>query len=338
MAGAPSRRPAAYLEMLESRILLALVVVVGVPLATVAYVYLVEKVVGLLPQRSRNGIRPWLWVAPAILLLGVFLVYPTFNTLYLSFLDARSTEFVGLDNYRYIFSDRNVLISIRNNGLWLVFLTLLTVVFGLMFAIMFDKVRYEAAAKALIFLPMAISFVAAGVIWRLMYDYQPPLQPQTGTLNGILAAFGADPVPWLLNQPGNNFALIIVAVWIWTGFALVILSAGLKGIPAEILEAARVDGASEWQTLTKVTIPMMGSTIAVVATTMIIFALKAFDVVYVMTNGNFGTEVMANRMYKEMFNFTHYGRAGAIAVVLLLAIIPIMLFNIRRFREQEAIR
>ena len=324
--------------MFESRLLLALIFVVGVPLATVAYVYLVEAFVRLLPFGSRDTVRPWLWVGPAVLLLAVFLVYPTLNTLYLSFFSANSSEYVGLANYGYIFTDRSVLISVRNNGLWLVFLTGLTVAFGLLFAILFDKVRYEAAAKALIFVPMAISFVAAGVIWKLMYDFRPPLQPQTGTLNGILAAFGSDPVPWLLNQPWNNFALIIVGVWIWAGFSLVILSAGLKGIPTEILEAARVDGANEWQTLSRVTIPMMGSTIAVVATTMIIFALKAFDVVYVMTSGNFGTDVMANRMYEEMFSFNHFGRAGAIAVLLLLAIIPIMFFNIRRFREQEAIR
>ncbi|HEX7003283.1 MAG TPA: sugar ABC transporter permease [Trueperaceae bacterium] len=324
--------------MFESRLLLALIVVVGVPLATIAYVWLVERLVGLLPDRTRDGIRPWLWVAPGILLLTGYLVYPTLNTLYLSFLDANSTEFVGLANYRHIFTDDSFITSLRNNALWLVFLTAFTVGFGLLFAILFDKVPYEAAAKALIFLPMAISFVAAGVIWKLMYDFQPPGRPQTGTLNAITTSLGGDPVAWLLNQPWNNFFLIIVGVWVWTGFALVILSAGLKGIPAEIIEAARVDGATEWQTLTRVTIPMMGSTIAVVATTMIIFALKAFDIVYVMTSGNFGTDVIANRMYEEMFNINHFGRAGAIAVILLLAIVPIMFFNIRRFREQEAMR
>jgi alpha-glucoside transport system permease protein len=324
--------------MIESRLLMALVVVVGVPAATVGYVALVESLVRLLPQRFRNNVRPWLWVGPAVLLLAVYLIYPTLNTLYLSFFNANSTSYVGWANYRYVFTDSGVITSLRNNGLWLVFLTGLTVTFGLLFAVLFDKVRYEAVAKALIFLPMAISFVAAGVIWKLMYDYQPPTFAQTGTLNGIAAAFGADPVPWLINRPENNFALILVGVWVWTGFALVILSAGLKGIPAEILEAAKVDGANGWQSLTKVTIPMMGSTIAVVATTMIIFALKAFDVVYVMTNGNFGTDVIANRMYKEMFNYSHFGRAGAIAMILLLAIVPVMLFNIRRFREQEAIR
>jgi alpha-glucoside transport system permease protein len=324
--------------MLESRLLLALLVIAGVPAATVGYVALVEALVGRLPPRYRNGVRPWLWVGPAVALLLFYLVYPTLNTFYLSFLNANSTQYVGLANYRYVFSDSSVLTSLRNNALWLVFLTGLTVTIGLLMAVLFDRVRYESVAKALVFVPMAISFVAAGVIWKLVYDYQPPTLPQTGTLNGLMAIVGADPVPWLINRPGNNFALIIVAVWVWTGFALVILSAGLKGIPTEIIEAARVDGASAWQTLTRVTIPMMGSTIAVVATTMIIFALKAFDIVYVMTNGNFGTDVIANRMYKEMFNYSHFGRAGAIAVILLLAIVPVMLFNIRRFREQEAIR
>lgn len=324
--------------MIDSRLVMALIVVVGVPAATIAYVALVEALVRRLPFRVRDGVRPWLWVGPALLLLAVYLVYPTLNTLYLSFFNANSSEYVGLANYSYVFSDGSVITSLRNNGLWLVFLTGLTVTFGLLFAVLFDRVRYEAAAKALIFLPMAISFVAAGVIWKLMYDYQPPTFPQTGTLNGITTALGSDPIPWLINRPGNNFALIIVGVWVWTGFALVILSAGLKGIPTEILEAAKVDGANAWQSLTKVTIPMMGSTIAMVATTMIIFALKAFDVVYVMTNGNFATDVIANRMYKEMFNYSHFGRAGAMAMILLVAIVPVMLFNIRRFREQEAIR
>jgi alpha-glucoside transport system permease protein len=180
--------------------------------------------------------------------------------------------------------------------------------------------------------------VAAGIIWKLMYDYQPPAKPQTGTLNAIVTALGGQPVPWLVDRVTNNPALIWVGVWVWTGFALVILSAGLKGIPQEIIEAARVDGANEWQILFRITIPMMSSTIAVVATTMVIYALKAFDVVYVMTNGNFGTDVIANRMYKEMFNYNQFGRASAIAVVLLLAIVPVMLININRFRQQEAIR
>ncbi len=258
--------------------------------------------------------------------------------MYLSLFNASSTKFVGVDNYVFFFTNSGTLISLRNNLLWLVFLTLFTVTFGLLFAVLFDRVSYEAAAKALVFLPMAISFVAAAIIWKLMYDYQPAGRPQTGTLNALVSLTGGQPVPWLIDQTTNNPALIWVGIWMWTGFALVILSAGLKSIPDEIIEAARVDGATEFQILRSITVPMMGSTIAVVATTMIINALKAFDIVYVLTSGNFNTDVIANRMYKEQFIFSNTGRSSAIALILLLAIVPVMLYNIRRFREQEAIR
>jgi alpha-glucoside transport system permease protein len=186
---------------------------------------------------------------------------------------------------------------------------------------------------------MAISSVAAGVIWKFMYDFRPPGQPQTGTLNAIVTSIPTmEPHAWLLEKSINNAALIFVAVWMTTGFCMVILSAGLKGIPSEVLEAARVDGANEWQVFWRIMFPMLGPTIAVVATTMVITALKAFDIIYVMTNGAFGTDVVALRMYKELFSSRNFGRSSAIAVVLLLAIIPIMLLNIKRFREQEAIR
>jgi alpha-glucoside transport system permease protein len=201
-----------------------------------------------------------------------------------------------------------------------------------------DRVRYESVAKSVIFVPLAISFVGAGVIWRFMYDFRPPGTAQTGTLNGLLAGLGIDPVPWLINSPFNTVALIIVAAWIWTGFCMVILSGALKGISTELLEAARVDGANELQVFRSITFPLLLPTIAVVATTMVITSLKAFDIVYVMTNGAFDTEVIANRMYKELFAFGQPGRASATAILLLLLIIPVMAINIRRFRQQEAIR
>lgn len=317
---------------------MALVVVIGVPLATIGYIALADWLAGFLPNRIRDRVRPWLWAGPALLLLTVYLIYPAINTIYLSFFNADSSKYVGGENYVFFFTNSSTLGALKNNLLWLVFLTGFTVVIGLLLAVLFDRVRYEPAVKALIFLPMAISFVAAGVIWKLMYDYQPPGEAQTGVLNAVLQAVGAQPVPWLVDRTTNNPALIGVGVWMWTGFALVILSAGLKSIPQEIIEAARVDGATEWQILRQVTIPMLASTIAVVATTMVISALKIFDIIYVMTNGNFGTEVIANRMYKEMFNYNNFGRASAVAVVLLIAIIPVMLYNIRQFRQQEAIR
>lgn len=322
------------------RLLLGLTVVVGVPAATVIYVYVIEWLLARMPDRMRTTVRPWLWIGPALILLTFYLIYPTLNTIYLSFFNANSTAFVGTDNYVYSFSNSAMLTAIRNNVLWLIFFTLLTVGFGFIIALLADRVRYESGVKAMIFLPMAISYVASGVIWKLMYQYDPPVRPQTGTLNALLTAVvpGADPVAWLITQPLNNFALILIGVWMWTGFATVILSAGLKSIPEEILEAARIDGASEFMILRHITLPMMNSTIAVVATTMVINVLKVFDIPYVMTNGNFGTEVIALRMYKEMFNFRHFGRASAIAVILFLAIVPIMIYNIKRFQEQEAMR
>jgi alpha-glucoside transport system permease protein len=325
---------------MSDRLILALAVVVGVPAVLVGYVTAVEAGLRLLPARRRPGVRPWLWVAPALGFLAVFLLYPALRTVYLSFRNANSERWVGLENYRFIFTDHTMIVSLRNNVLWLVLYTLLTVTFGLLIAVLTDRVRYEAVAKAIIFMPMAISLVAAGVIWRFMYNYRPPGVPQNGTANAALTAIipGFEPQAWLINRPWNNIALIIAAVWIWTGFCMVVLSASLKGISRELLEAARVDGANEWQTFRRIVVPLLAPTIAVVTTVMIITALKAFDIVYVMTSGNYNTDVIANRMYKEMFNVRNYGRASAIAVLLLAAIIPVMVLNMRRFRGEGAVR
>jgi len=287
----------------------------------------------------KGGVIPWLYIGPTLLILAFFLVYPTINTIYLSFLDKRLENFVGLSNYVWTFTSKPMRTAFRNNILWLVLFTALTVSLGLILAVLLDRVSYESVAKSIIFLPMAISFVSAGVIWKFVYAFRPAQAAQIGLLNAIrVGVFHAQPVGWLVNRNTNNFALIAAGVWIWTGFCMVILSAAYKGIPKELLEAARVDGANEWQIFWRVILPMMKPTIAVVTTTMIINVLKVFDIVYVMTNGDFGTEVIANRMYKEMFHFHNFGRASAIAVVLLLAIIPVMLVNIRRFQEQEAMR
>jgi alpha-glucoside transport system permease protein len=280
-----------------------------------------------------------LWVLPALGALAVFWLYPVANTVYLSLRNSNSEEWAGLSNFVYVFTDGAMLSALRNNLVWLVLFTLLTVGGGLLAAVLTDRVPYESAAKSIIFLPMAISAVGTGVIWRFMYDYRPPGTPQRGTLNALLTLIpGAQPQPWLINEPINTIALIVAYAWIWTGFCMVILSAGLKGIPAEVLEAARVDGANEWRVFWGIIFPMLGSTIAVVTTVMLVTVVKTFDIVYVMTNGNFNTEVIANRWYKEMFNFKEFGRASAIAVVLMLAIVPIMIYNLREFRAQEARR
>lgn len=288
---------------------------------------------------KQKSVLPWLFLGPALLLQLLYLIYPALHTIYLSFFDARSEQFVGLDNFVFIFTSKATRIALRNNLIWLVFFTLLTVGLGLGIAVLTERVKYRSVARSVVFLPMAISYVAAAVIWKFVYAYRPQGVPQIGLLNGVLSIFPSfEPVGWLVNKSFNNMALIMVGVWVWTGFCTVILAAGLNSIPGEILDAARVDGANEWQTFRYVTLPMMKPTIAVVATTMVIFVLKIFDIIYVMTNGTFDTEVIANRMYKEMFQFHNFGRASAIAVVLLLALVPFMVINIRRFQEQETYR
>ncbi|NEO68628.1 MAG: sugar ABC transporter permease [Moorea sp. SIO3H5] len=277
----------------------------------------------------------WVYLAPALALLTAYLILPTLNTIYISFLDKRSQNFVGLDNYIFAFTNPNMGIAFRNNVLWLVLVTGFSVGLGLIIAVLVDRVRYEPVAKSIIFMPMAISFVGASVIWRFIYAFRPAGSEQIGLLNGIITSLGFEPVGWLVERELNNYALIVIMIWLQTGFCLILLSAAIKGIPKDIIEAARIDGASEWQIFWKITIPMIQGTIAVVVTTVVIAVLKVFDIVWVMTGGNQNTEVIASRMIKEMFNYRNFGRGSAIAVILLLVIIPVMISNIRRFREQE---
>jgi len=301
---------------------------------------------------------PWLWLAPALALLGVFLVYPVVDTLRRSFLDERSRSFVGFDNYRFIIENPQPLVSdthsaLLNNFMWLTLFTVITVALGLTLAVLTGRVRYEAAAKSAIFIPMAISFVAAAVIWRFMYEFNTDI----GTVNATVTSLGGESTDWLrdtgapqtwLTERGpdtlprpiqiNNFALIFVGVWMWTGFAMVVLSAGLKGISTEILEAARVDGANEWQIFRRIIAPILSPTIVVVATTLVIQGLKKFDLVWVMTGGRFKTDVVATLFYKEAFRVGDFGVGAALAVVLLLWVLPIMVIGIRRFQFQEETR
>ncbi|MEA1964795.1 MAG: sugar ABC transporter permease [Candidatus Aerophobetes bacterium] len=279
---------------------------------------------------------PWLYLGAALAVLAFFLIYPSINTIYLSFFGRNSEKFVGASNYVYAFTNRTMLTALRNNILWVVVFTPLTVFLGLILAVMLDRVKYETTVKFIIFIPMAISFVGASVIWKFVYAYRPPLASQIGLLNAFLGVLHFPPLPWLIKRPWiNNLSLIGVGVWVWTGFCMVILSASYKALPRQLLEAARIDGANEWKVFWKVIFPLMMPTITVLITTQLITVLKVFDIVYVMTNGNFGTEVIANRMYKEMFNFRNFGRASTIAVVLLLLVLPMMLINLKRFRERR---
>ncbi len=321
-----------------SRILDVILAIVFGSGGVIGLFYLANYGINALPKPWNRNFLPWVYIAPAMALLSAYLILPTIQTIYLSFFDGRSENFVGLKNYVFAFTDRAMLVAFRNNLLWLVLVTGFSVSLGLIIAVLVDKVRYEPIAKSLIFLPMAISFVGASVIWKFMYAYKPAGDEQIGWLNFIMVNLGFEPVGWLVERSFNNLALIAIMIWLYTGFCMVILSAAVKGIPEDIIEAARIDGANSWQIFWRITIPMIRSTILVVSTTVIILVLKVFDIVFVMTGGNQGTEVIASRMIKEMFNFRNFGRGSAIAVILLLLIIPVMIGNIRRFRAEEKLR
>ena len=305
----------------------------------------------MVPKIMKQGaLTPWLYLSAALAIMLVFIVYPTANTVYLSLRNKTGEQSAAVDcvpgqpcwgtfeNYRYAITDPEMLGALRNNALWLLLMVPGTVAAGLTFAVLTDRVSYERLAKTLVFLPMAISFVGAGVIWKFVYFLESGGGPQIGVLNAAITAIGAEPIPWLTNRNWmiNNVSLWIVGIWLWAGFCMTILSAALKAVPVEIQEAARVDGANEWEVFWKMMFPIILPTVTVVTTTMVINVLKIFDIVFIMTNGLNGTEVIANRMFK--FIVTNQGRSMAIAVLLIALTIPIMIINVRRFREQERIR
>lgn len=289
-----------------------------------------------LPLVVRRQLTPFVFVGPGVLLLGWFLFLPTLRTFYFSFFNYDSTQFVGLSNYVAAFTERTMLTAFQNNLLWMIFGTAGCVIFGLLIAVLADRSSFEPVAKSLIFLPMAISFVGAGVIWRFIYYFSPPGQPQIGLLNAIVSAFGGQPQAWTsLVQPWNNFFLIAILVWMQTGFAMVIFSAAIKGIPEDILEAARVDGAKEVTIFFQIMLPAIQGTLVTVTTTILILTLKIFDVVIVMTGGQYGTNVIAVEFYRKLFTSNDNGRGSAIAIVLLIAVIPVMVYNLRQLNKQE---
>ncbi|WKZ37357.1 MAG: sugar ABC transporter permease [Anaerolineales bacterium] len=314
------------------------------------------------PNIMRQGrFAPWLYLLPALLIMTFFIVYPMINTISLSLKNkdgtasAATTCVAGnpcwgiFENYRYAltseFDTRSVstfwssfwLSSYGNTLKWIVLMVSGTVGLGLAFAVMADRVKYEALAKSIIFMPMAVSFVGAGIIWKFVYDYGTQ-QVQIGLLNALVTSLGGQPIAYMSTLQVNTVALIVVGVWIWTGFCMTILSASLKSVPDEIIEAARMDGANEWSIFWKIMVPIIMPTIVVVITTMVINVLKLFDIVYVMTGGNFSTDVIANRMYTEMYKNFNVGRGTAIAVILVIAIIPFIYLNVRRFIAQEETR
>ena len=331
-----------FLRGSEANRFLVVGVAIVVGVGGVFFLYwAMNRVVNLLPERLREGVRPYVFVGPALVILGLFLVYPVINTLLISFRDSQGQGFVGLDNYKFAFTDESMVRAIRNTLGWTLLVPIVAVSIGLAFATLADRLRRgEAVAKSLIFMPLAISFAGAAITWKLIYDFRPEgFGSNIGLLNAVWTGLGHQPVAWLQVAPWNNLLLMVIMVWMQTGFAMVVLSAAIKAIPDEIVEAARIDGASEFQVFRRILVPSILPTIVVVTTYMVINALKVFDIVFVSGNAEAnGTEVIAERMIRWFFIGDNNGRGAAIAVVLFVAVIPVMVWNVRRFREQEAIR
>ena len=308
-----------------------------------ALYWIFNWIVEMLPEQWTGRLQPFIFIGPAVAILIWYLAIPTVRTFAISLFDRdglRGGNFVGLSNYVAVFTDRLMREAFRNNiFMWMLIATPLTVVSGLLVAILADRSRFERVAKSLIFMPMAISFVGASVIWNFIYEVKPAGSPQIGLLNAIAVGLGSEPIAWTAHtaiSPWNNLFLVIIVAWLQAGFAMVLFSAALKGIPEEILEAARVDGATEVQVFFKIMIPHIMGTIITVTTTIVIFTLKIFDVVWVMTGGQFGTGVIATQFYRQSFIARNAGYGSAIAIVLLIAVIPVMIYNLRQFRQQEA--
>ncbi|HSK51394.1 MAG TPA: sugar ABC transporter permease [Clostridia bacterium] len=317
-------------DPVQAKLLLAVIAIaIGIGGVWLLFVGM-NGLVDLARPRIRERLRPYIFIGPAIAMLAVYLVFPAVATIWVSLTDGGGWS----ENYGRTFADPEFWTAIRNNLLWLVLATGGSVVIGLIVAALTDRIKREALAKTFIFLPLAISMVGAAVIWRFMYAWRPPGETQIGAVNAAWTALGNDPVAFVQTPTLNTFALILIMIWLQTGLAMVILSAALKGVSSDVMEAARMDGASELQLFFRVVIPMISGTILTVVTTISIMVLKVFDIVYVMTGGRFESEVIANRMFTEMFVFRDFGQASALAVILFVAVIPIMVLNIRNLRRQ----
>ena len=323
------------MDLHESELLLGLV---AVPAMVMLYLFAGERLLALAsPGRQRHA-RPVLWLAPALALILGVLIYPLGKTVVLSLQGTGSSTFPTIGNYKEIFTDDSLLSVLRVNLMWIVLYPLGCTVLGLAAAVLLEQVSYERIAKAIITIPTAISFVASSVMWQLVYAYSPPGTPALGALNGFLQALvpGFVPQAWLVDEGLNNIALNVVGIWMGTGLATLILSAALKGVPRELIEAARLDGAGEWRVLRHVIIPELKPALIVVATTSVIGAIKVFDIVYVMTGGNYETDVIATRMYSEQFAYGNTGLASALAVILVVAVTPVLMVNRRAMRREAA--
>jgi alpha-glucoside transport system permease protein len=315
-------------------------VVAGGGGAIAAY-WAADRLVDRLPRRIRERLRPIVFVGPALAIVGLYLVYPAVATVVLSLRDDAGEAWVGLANYGRLFTRAEYAVSLRNSVLWVVVVPVAVVALGLVVAVLVDRLpaRIERIAKSLMFLPMAISFVGASVTWILVYSFRPEgFGNQIGVLNAIVVALGGEAQEWLALRPWNTAFLMVILVWLETGFAVVILSAAIKSVPGDLVEAARIDGAGTWQVFRLVMVPTIFNTIVVVWTTVVIATWNVFDIVWVMTGGRDGTSVIAQKMVDEFFTFRNDGIGAALAVVLFVAVLPVLIMNVRRFRAEEELR
>lgn len=316
-----------------------LTVVIGIGAALLLF-WVLNKLAELLPKGMEEKIKPWLYILPAYLALVVYLLYPTVLAFIASFQDATSDNWVGFDNFERLLTNSGFHQTLFNTLLWIIIVPVATIILGLAIAVLADRLRprYENLSKTIVFLPMAISMVGAATVWRFVYAYRPEGQEQIGIQNAIVTSLGADPIPWLQQSQFhlNSLLLMVMLLWAQIGFGMVLLSAAIKGVPTDTVEAARIDGANERQIFGRVVVPQIKGTMVVVFITTLIAAMKTFDVVYVMTSGQFNTNILGVEFYRQLtINFNN-GSSSAIVVMLLVAILPVMYYQVKHFREQEA--
>jgi len=310
-----------------------MIVAIGLFVAVVGVVlFLADRV------RSRRGerVQTVAFLLPAVVMIAVGLLYPAVRTIYESFRNEGGTEFVGLENYQTIFTSSDQIIVLRNTAVWVILTPIAATLIGLVYAVLIDKAKIEALAKSLIFLPMAISLVGASLIWKFIYDYRATENTQIGLANQVLKWIGLDTYRFLLTEPWNTVFLVVIMIWVQAGFAMTVLSASIKAIPDDIVEAARLDGVSGFRMFRYITVPSIRPSLIVVLTAISITTLKVFDIVRTTTGGNFNTSVLANEFYTQSFRSFNNGLGAALAVMLFILVIPIVVYNIRQMRSLEA--
>ena len=324
------------------KVINALLAIVGGVVGALVLYWVLNFLAERLPEKWEERLKPYLYILPALAAIGLFLVYPAIQTVIYSFANATTTQWVGLENYTDLIGEKDFQITLVNTLLWITIVPTFVVVLGLAVAVLADRLSGggERVSKTLIFLPMAISGVAMAAIWRFVYEVRPEGETQIGLQNAVWTALGGNPVAWLQQDTLrlNTFMLMIILIWGQTGFAMVLLSAAIKGVPEDTLEAARIDGANERQAFFRVVVPQIWGSIVTVFITVLIGVMKIFDVVYVMTGGNFNTNVIAVRFFNELITNGDAGKAAAIVVMLMIAVIPVMIYQVRNFRAEEASR